>query len=387
MVPSDGIAVGECGVGGLAIRRRLVVAAVIGRSVPVALAAILIAFFAGSVWAATINGTARDDTLRGSVRADTLNGKGGNDRLFGAGGNDVLVGGSGNDLLVGGIGADTLRCGPGRDTATRDRRDTVARDCEVVRGPKAVPSPPPQPPPPVDSLYVALGDSIAVGVGASSRDVGFVSLYFARLRAGGLVLRLSNRAENGATAASVLAVQLPMALNDIGAPSDTRLVTLTVGANDSANALCRPANASGCPFASNLRTIVDRLLEALAGDPGDEQIQLMDRYNFGVGTERELDRAGELLGADGRPGCGDTGWNDVIYCVAVEKGATFVNTYTPMLEGGRPFLADSIHPNDSGHVALAEILYRALTLPPIDSAAMNGGAALWRGDEAGSGSR
>ena len=110
---------------------------------------------AGSIWAATINGTARNDTLRGGARADAIYGRGGNDRLFGAGGNDVLVGGPGNDVLVGGGGADTLRCGPGRDTATRDVRDKVASDCEVVRGPKPVPpapppapAPPPPPPPP-----------------------------------------------------------------------------------------------------------------------------------------------------------------------------------------------------------------------------------------------
>jgi hypothetical protein len=103
---------------------------------------------AGSVWAATINGTARNDTLRGGARADTISGKGGNDTLFGAGGNDLLAGGPGNDFLVGGVGADTLQCGPGRDTAIRDVRDTVARDCEVVRGPKPVPPPPPPPPTP-----------------------------------------------------------------------------------------------------------------------------------------------------------------------------------------------------------------------------------------------
>ena len=106
----------------------------------------LLCLAAGSVWAATINGTARNDTLRGGARADTIYGKGGNDRLFGAGGNDVLAGGPGNDVLVGGVGADTLGCGPGRDTATRDAQDQVARDCEVVRGPK--PSPPPAPPEP-----------------------------------------------------------------------------------------------------------------------------------------------------------------------------------------------------------------------------------------------
>lgn len=118
---------------------------------PFALAALafaVLALAAGSVWAATINGTARNDTLRGGARADKIYGKGGNDKLFGAGGNDVLVGGAGNDLLVGGPGADTLRCGPGRDTATRDVRDKVSRDCEVVRGPKPAPPAPPAPTPP-----------------------------------------------------------------------------------------------------------------------------------------------------------------------------------------------------------------------------------------------
>ncbi len=103
---------------------------------------------AGSVWAATIHGTARNDTLRGGAGADKIYGKAGNDTLVGAAGNDLLVGGQGNDRLVGGIGADTLRCGPGRDTAIRDVRDTVASDCEAVRGPKPVPPPPPPEPPP-----------------------------------------------------------------------------------------------------------------------------------------------------------------------------------------------------------------------------------------------
>ena len=105
---------------------------------------------AGSVWAATINGTARNDTLRGGPRADQISGKAGNDKLFGVGGNDVLVGGPGNDRLVGGPGVDKLRCGPGRDSVLRDIRDSVSGDCEVVHGPEpASPSPPAPPPPPV----------------------------------------------------------------------------------------------------------------------------------------------------------------------------------------------------------------------------------------------
>jgi hypothetical protein len=99
------------------------------------------------VWAATIVGTPGGDTLRGGSRADKVYGKGGNDKLYGAAGNDLLVGGPGNDLLVGGTGADTLRCGSGRDTASRDLRDKVATDCEVVRGARPTPTPPPPLPP------------------------------------------------------------------------------------------------------------------------------------------------------------------------------------------------------------------------------------------------
>ena len=257
--------------------------------------------------------------------------------------------------LSGGPARTRFDCGPGRDTATRDIGDTVARDCEAVRGP--TPVPPPLPPP--AGLYIAVGDSIADGVGASKADNGFVGVYFARLRASGYVQRLSNRAVNGAAAATVLADQLPSALTDIADHSDTKLVTLTVGANDARDTVCRPAGAPGCSFAPNLRAIIERFQAALTEDPGDEQIQIMDRYNFDVGTSLELFRAVDRLGTDDRASCGDTGWNDVIYCVALEKGAIFVDTYAPMLTGGRAFLADGVHPNDAGHAALAQAFDQA----------------------------
>ena len=97
----------------------------------------------------TINGTPKNDVLRGTAGADTINGKAGNDKLFGNAGNDTLVGGSGNDVLVGGPGKDRLRCGGGRDTASADATDTVASDCEVVKGlPATAPPPAPTPPAP-----------------------------------------------------------------------------------------------------------------------------------------------------------------------------------------------------------------------------------------------
>lgn len=100
-----------------------------------------------TVGATVITGTAGNDTLRGGAKADKLSGKGGNDKLYGLGGNDVLVGGAGNDLLVGGPGADRLSCGAGKDTARGDANDTIAKDCEVVKG---VPTEPPTEPPPTE---------------------------------------------------------------------------------------------------------------------------------------------------------------------------------------------------------------------------------------------
>jgi hypothetical protein len=93
---------------------------------------------AAAAGAATIVGSAKNDVLKGSPSADKLYGRAGSDRLFGY---------AGNDLLVGGQGTDVLSCGPGRDTAMADASDTVAKDCEIVKGLPA-PSPPPPPPPP-----------------------------------------------------------------------------------------------------------------------------------------------------------------------------------------------------------------------------------------------
>lgn len=46
----------------------------------------------------------------------------------------MLRGGDLGDLIVGGKGADTIRCGGGYDVVITDRFDSVAADCELVRG-------------------------------------------------------------------------------------------------------------------------------------------------------------------------------------------------------------------------------------------------------------
>jgi len=111
-------------------------------------------------WICTKTGTPRNDVILGTqgldslcgrAGRDVLRGRGGNDRLWGNRDRDILVGGAGNDILdpgpsidrvLGGDGADRLllrdgvadvvSCGPGRDVVFADRRDKVAKDCEVV---------------------------------------------------------------------------------------------------------------------------------------------------------------------------------------------------------------------------------------------------------------
>jgi hypothetical protein len=95
-----------------------------------------------------IVGSPRNDVLRGTPHADVIFGRAGNDKLYGRSGNDTLYGGPGNDRLYGGPGADRFFCGPGRDTVYVDARDTIGRDCEIVKRVQP-PKPPPPPPPPL----------------------------------------------------------------------------------------------------------------------------------------------------------------------------------------------------------------------------------------------
>ena len=112
----------------------------------------------------TLLGGAGKDLVLGGSRQEPL---GGDKNLLGGGGNDVvgggrgadnLVGGDGNDFLLdgplgdssrdnlsGGSGKDVINlanvpavrdvvaCGGGFDRVLADRKDTVARDCEMVK--------------------------------------------------------------------------------------------------------------------------------------------------------------------------------------------------------------------------------------------------------------
>lgn len=98
-----------------------------------------------------------------------------------------------------------------------------------------------------DPIYVALGDSTGVGVGARSGG-GYPDRLLRRLSARHPGLRLVNLCESGATSSDVLQDQLPRALQ-----LRPRLITIGIGINDVG--MQQPDEA----FAINLEEIVNPL--------------------------------------------------------------------------------------------------------------------------------
>jgi lysophospholipase L1-like esterase len=210
--------------------------------------------------------------------------------------------------------------------------------------------------------YVALGDSIAEGWLASGPQHGYVGLYFTYLSmpANGGLDELSNRAVFGQSSTGLVQKQLPLALADINDASDTRVVTIDIGINDGW-ACPGTYDNPGCPFAANFTEALQQLNAALAADPGDEQLELMEYYNpaSGTGTPEEQTTADRWLGTDRVIDCSgrgdELGLNDLIACIAERKGGVPVDVYPTFAAHGQAYMGDAVHPNDMGHAAIASL--------------------------------
>jgi acyl-CoA thioesterase-1 len=241
---------------------------------------------------------------------------------------------------------------------------------------------------PPGGTYLALGDSLAVGVGATvPARQGYVAhvFRFAHAQPSGGVDQLVNLAVPGETSRSLLAGgQLERAIAAINDPSsDVRLVTLDIGGNDFLSLLqpggpcaVNPNTTPACTaavraalatFPATYATILTRLTQALATDPGDERLLVMTYYNPYSGTANtEFDKAVDaaLVGSDGRIDCaavaaGDdrVGLNDLIACIGAQFGATTVDVY-PAFSGRGPVLTHigtgDIHPTNAGYTVIAQ---------------------------------
>ena len=242
---------------------------------------------------------------------------------------------------------------------------------------------------PQETLYIAMGDSLAWGDGATVPErngyVPRLAGYFSGARNGGAD-RLINLAERGATTSDLQATQLVDAVSLIGDPAtDTRVMTISIGGNDLLDLINDPsdpclvdATSPTCQFllfsalsgvATNMPAILGSLQAALVEDPGTEAIYVLLPYNAFSGTGHALEAmiAAVMRGADATVDCtrdpSQFGLNDILGCTAQAFGAVVVDAY-PLFEGHSLELTHmgegfNVHPNDDGYEVIAKAHRRA----------------------------
>jgi lysophospholipase L1-like esterase len=239
---------------------------------------------------------------------------------------------------------------------------------------------------PARTVYLALGDSLAWGDGASvPTRTGYVPRlagYFQGASHGGADV-LVNLGVGGESTGSILAAQLPAGLAVIADPStDTRVVTISIGGNDlldlidDENDPCvLDAGSLTCQallfqamtgVATNMPVILGSLQGALAGDPGDEKVFVLLPYNAFSGTGHPLEvLIGQAMrGRDMAIDCAanadlaNVGLDDILACNARYFGAVVVDSY-PLFEGRTLALTHmgetfNVHPNDAGYEVITK---------------------------------
>jgi lysophospholipase L1-like esterase len=244
-----------------------------------------------------------------------------------------------------------------------------------------------------NTVYLALGDSLAWGDGASAPGVtsytGLLEDYFAGAAHGG-AKQAVNLAVRGETTGSFLAGQMSAAVAVILDPTtDVTVVTLSVGGNDLLDLLNEPTDACvinpaslDCQglvaqalggVAANYPTIMGTLAFALANDPGTEKVFVLTLYNpfGGTASPYELPVDVGLLGSDVVIDCAaiqtdptKAGLDDIVACTSAAFGAVVVDGYQVIDDDALELthIGDpgfNIHPNDDGYAAIAKAHRRA----------------------------
>jgi len=237
------------------------------------------------------------------------------------------------------------------------------------------------------TLYLALGDSLAAGYGATHPEItGYVPRIFRYVHASahGGIDQLTNLGTGGETSTSFMGAQLANALAAIADPStDTRVVTLDIGANDLLRALGDPACAdptsAACyallaaalgAFPTTYQSILATLNAALAAeDVAPEQVYVFAYFNAWGGTGQPIEPLVDqlLLGADAKIDCtalasaANVGLNDLVACIGAAYGAIVVDLYPIFGDRGLELThiaTGDFHPNDEGYAVIAEAFRR-----------------------------
>ncbi len=230
--------------------------------------------------------------------------------------------------------------------------------------------------------YLALGDSLSYGNGASDRE----NTAFVPLVARGLGAReLINLGVPGDTSADLLAGPLDRGIAEIrqriadGLPgNEVSVITLEIGGNDLLNlyfdlvipgicpnlteGLANPKCVAGLQAAldeyrPNLREALARLTDAAPGVP----VFLLTIYNPFSGGSQNVDEVAKLA-LEGEPGTPfPEGLNDIIRTEGEAAGVHVVDIYPLFLGKASQYIyRDLIHPNDSGYKVMAGAVLEAM---------------------------
>jgi lysophospholipase L1-like esterase len=234
-------------------------------------------------------------------------------------------------------------------------------------------------------LYLALGDSLSAGVGASgfSAENAFVGLVHEELGPEFALLNLGiagddsrQLIEEGPLDRAV--AEIEQRNNDDDPDNDVEVVTLEIGGNDLLDLFFELVLPGRCPsvaegletpecvdalretldaYGPNLDLILDRLREA----DTELNIFLMTLYNPFSGASAVLDELGELTLEGDLDTPFPEGLQDIIRRQAEENEVHLVEVY-PLFEGkAREYIAaDTIHPNDTGYRVMADAVIAEL---------------------------
>jgi len=228
--------------------------------------------------------------------------------------------------------------------------------------------------------YLALGDSLAFGVGASNPSTtGYVARAYESLRTSdryeGGGLDLINLSVPGATSADLVAPggQLDGALaairergEDPSPPAnEVEIVSVDIGGNDLLtlvapdspcleSASVEPCRAAFGEVLSAIQTNLTETLRRLRQAAPEATIVVVDLYNPYSGT-------GDLREPIAEIGVGQA--NGVIGAVTADgdlrvKTASIFQLFSG--RGGQWIAPDGIHPNDNGHAVIAEAVLAAI---------------------------
>ena len=248
-----------------------------------------------------------------------------------------------------------------------------------------------------EPVLLALGDSVAAGVGAVPKTTGYPERLLAELRSGYHVnadkatpgrtspLEIRNLAVGGATTETLLRAQLPGALElirsrdaDRDPKNDVEVITVTIGGNDVFGpvlaACVLTARPVGCQATTDarlalVRTNLTDILTALTAAAGrDTEVVVTTYYNpigscFVTGINPAAPAIADVVLEGGSFGgflTLEDGLNDVIRDAAAASGAQVAELDGELTAAQYVGGADCLHPNASGHATIAEQVYETL---------------------------